>query len=44
MFHDISILIGFVLAFVLVNSHQKLTINDLFQILMRSYTGIDELH
>ena len=44
MLHDVSVLIGLVLAFVLVDAHDELVVDDLLQILVRSNAGVYELH
>jgi hypothetical protein len=44
VFHDVSVLVGLVLAFFLVNAHDELIVDDLLQILVRSNAGVNKLH
>jgi len=44
MLHDVSVLVGLIFALVSVNSHDKLAVNNLFQVLMRSDRSVDKFH
>ncbi len=44
VFHDVQVLIGYVLALILFDTHQKLAVDDLLGVLMRSHTSIYEFH
>lgn len=43
-FHDVEVLIGHILAFLLVDSHQELLVDDLLGVLVRGDAGVDKLN